>query len=211
MRADDFFALRRCLKEPIPDIWSAAAMLDEAVDAHLAGDRARAAALLNAADLPAIAAWTESIWGGFDHEVHRVRKVSDAPPVLPLEARPKPRMPARQTCAAVLERDGYLCRFCGGPLVSADTRRKMAVAYPDALRWGPANADQHAAFQCMWLQFDHVLPNSRGGESSIDNVVVTCGPCNYGRREWTVEEVGLIDPRSIEPSPRLWDGLARFP
>ena len=30
---------------------------------------------------------------------------------------------------------------------------------------GSANASQHAAFRCLWLQFDHVLPNSRAEQA----------------------------------------------
>src|SRR5215216_3398976 len=32
-------------------------------------------------------------------------------------------------------------------------------AYPSALRWGDRNVDQHAGFQAMWLQYDHLLPH----------------------------------------------------
>lgn len=37
---------------------------------------------------------------------------------------------------------------------------------------------------CVWcgstdeLQIDHVVPFSRGGACSVDNVAVLCGPCN---------------------------------
>jgi 5-methylcytosine-specific restriction endonuclease McrA len=69
--------------------------------------------------------------------------------------------------------------------------------------------EQHAAFQCMRLQFDHVLPYSRGGESSLGNLVITCASCNFGRMEWTLEEVGLMDPR-IAPAPPSWDLAAKW-
>ena len=66
----------------------------------------------------------------------------------------------------------------------------MRVKYPSAVRWGKANATRHAAFFCMWLQYDHVVPNSRGGETDEVNVVITCAACNFGRMERTLEEVG---------------------
>jgi 5-methylcytosine-specific restriction endonuclease McrA len=75
---------------------------------------------------------------------------------------------------------------------------------------GRTNPTQHAAFQCMWLQFDHVVPHSRGGDNSVDNVVVTCGPCNYGRAERTLDELGLIDPRQKPVQKTDWDGLERM-
>ncbi|WP_425228969.1 HNH endonuclease [Sphingomonas sp.] len=73
---------------------------------------------------------------------------------------------------------------------------------------------KHAAFMCLWLQYDHLLPNSRGGESSIDNVVVTCAACNFGRMEATLEEARLENPflreRDPKREPCAWDGLERL-
>jgi hypothetical protein len=41
-------------------------------------------------------------------------------------------------------------------------------------------------------------------------IVITCAACNYGRAQYTLEEVGLIDPRLREPVRSNWDGLERF-
>ena len=210
-----FLAPRRCLLEPIAEIWTAARLLHEAVDAHLSGETHRAETLICEADFPAIARWTESIWGHRNQNVHRYRSVSDAPPSLAKEMRPQPRMPNRETQLRVKERDGLFCRFCGVPVIDKSIRTRIRSVYPCALRWGRRNAEQHAAFQCMWLQYDHILPNSRGGESSVENVVVTCAPCNFGRMEWTLEEVGLMDPRIAVVSPSRgaaakWNGLEEF-
>jgi hypothetical protein len=107
-------------------------------------------------------------------------------------------------------RDGHHCRFCGIPVIERTLRIKLHQLYPNALRWGPKNYQQHAAFQCMWLQFDHLLPNSRGGESSLDNLVVACAACNFGRMEMTLEQVGIVDPSSRPPIHSSWDGLERI-
>lgn len=115
-------------------------------------------------------------------------------------------MPTTATRSAVLERDGFHCRFCGLPVIPSLVRQLIRQAYPDALSWGASNASQHAAFQCMWLQFDHILPNSRGGASTCDNIVVTCAPCNFGRMETTLEEAMLANPLS-RPTPKKWDGF----
>ncbi len=55
--------LRRCLRDPIPEIARAAHCLDEAVTAHLNGATQRAAELIRLADMPQIRQWTESLWG----------------------------------------------------------------------------------------------------------------------------------------------------
>jgi 5-methylcytosine-specific restriction endonuclease McrA len=59
----------------------------------------------------------------------------------------------------------------------------------------------------MWLQYDHLVPHKRSGATSPDNLVVTCAPCNFGRMNNTLEEVGLIDPRTMETFRGPWDGL----
>jgi 5-methylcytosine-specific restriction endonuclease McrA len=99
---------------------------------------------------------------------------------------------------------------CGIPLISQKVRVWFKRAYPAALSWGRTNETQHAAFQCMWMQFDHVLPHSRGGDNSFENVVVTCAPCNNARWHWTLDEVGLIDPRKLPTQKTPWDGLERL-
>jgi len=205
-----FWLPRRCLREPIPEIADAQALLDEAANAHLSGNRARAATLIADANIPAIREWTESIWGRHNASILRIRKVSDAPPTRPVALRPTPRHPDAVLKRRLIARDGYHCRFCGIPVIDRNIRVLLRTEYPDALCWGAKNCDQHAAFQCMWLQYDHVLPNGRGGESTFENMVVTCAPCNFGRMERTLEEVGLLAPHPPTPSPSKWDGLARL-
>lgn len=202
-------SLRRCLREPIREIFDAAQYLDDAVSAHLDGNKEIAADLIRMADMPAIREWTESLWG--PKSQHRqYRPVAGAPASLAREKRIPVRMPTTAQKKAILERDGYHCRFCGIPLIRATVRQRIHAVYPEALPWGRTNLTQHAAFQAMWVQYDHLLAHARGGDNSLDNVIVTCGPCNFGRVKYTLEEVGLIDPRTREPIRSNWDGLERF-
>ena len=210
MLSDDFLAPRRCLAEPIPEVFEAARLLNAAVDTHLTGARNAAAALIRQADIDAITPWRHSIMGDVDLEITRFREVEGAPPSLPKADRVQPRMPAVAEKRVIAERDGWRCRFCGMPVIEERVRRAMRKAYPEALRWGKRNAERHAAFLCLWLQYDHVLPHSRGGDSSPENMVVACAPCNFGRGEWMFEEVGLIDPRTVPIQHSSWDGLERF-
>lgn len=71
-------SLRACLRDPIPEIEAAAHHLDAAVSAHLAGQSQLAGELIRLADMPAIRAWTESLWGGNSPYVV-LRAVSDVP------------------------------------------------------------------------------------------------------------------------------------
>lgn len=40
------------------------------------------------------------------------------------------------------------------------------------------------------FHLDHVIPHSRGGVTSADNLVVACGPCNMAKSDKTPEEMG---------------------
>ena len=187
--------MRYCLLEPVAEIFQAAVTLQSAVKAHLNSDSGEAERLIREADDPKIRLWTERIWGKQSPEIHGFSQRPDSPPHLPVAQRPLPRMPVRSTQDLIIRRDGYHCRFCGIPVIRRDIRQAMHRRYPDALPWGRTNETQHAAFQCMWLQFDHLLPNTRGGHSGLESILVTCAPCNFGRMEWTIDEAGLNDPR----------------
>ena len=202
-------SLRTCLRDPIPEILDAARYLDAAVSAHLRGKRALAEELIRLADIAAIRDWSESLWG-VGGPWTRPLPVEVRLPFVPKEQRIKARMPSKAEVATLLARDGFHCRFCGIPLVRAETRARIRQTYPDAVRWGDRNAEQHFGFQALWLQYDHLLPHARGGSNELENMVVTCAPCNNGRSNLTLDEVGLSDPRLREPVRSYWDGLERF-
>ncbi len=200
-------ALRRCFREPCDELIVAAQSLDSAVSAHLAGQHRLAEELLRAADISAIREWTESIWGRNSPYVGVPLKVtaSHSP-----NTRVAERMPSATEKRAIHLRDGFICRFCGLPVIRSETRRRIAAAYPKAVPWGRTNASQHAAFQAMWAQYDHVVPHAHGGDNSLENLVLTCAACNFGRMSYSLEEVSLEDPRLRSPSLNAWDGLERF-
>jgi hypothetical protein len=201
--------LRKCLREPIPEIYQAAFYLDAAVSAHLAKRHSDADEMIRNADIPVIMEWSESLWGAGGPWT-RPLPVETRAPFIEKNQRIKARMPSSGVLRTLLARDGFHCRFCGIPLIRAETRQLLCASYPDALRWGSRNTEQHAGFQAMWLQFDHILPHARGGDNDLSNVVVTCAPCNNGRSNLTLDEVGLMDPRGREPMLSSWDGLERI-
>lgn len=163
--------------------------------------------------MEAVRAWTESLWGRQTDRPDRIahagfRTVEGAPTRLARPDRVPVRIPNGAERKALIARWGHACAFCAMPLIRGEVRTAMRRHYPDALRWGDTNQTQHAGFQCFSLQHDHLLPHSHGGGNGIDNVAITCAPCNYGRGDDTLEERGLIDPRT-RPVKRNsgWDGL----
>ena len=201
---------KRSIKEPIPQIFQSWDFLNQAVDAHLAGDRPRATAFFKNADMPAVWEWLNPGWARPDLNV-----VVPIPPDDTREVSNDLRDPDRNIApairAAVLQRDGYRCRYCGIPVVHADIRKLARRLYPDAVPWDQFDPiKQHAGFACLWLQFDHVVPHSHGGRSSLDNVVISCALCNYGKDKYTLRQLNLADPRQTSPVSTAWDGLERF-
>ena len=154
--------------------------------------------------MPAVREWTESLWGAKSPYAPKKAKPSVA------TARAKERMPSAFLQAQLHGRDGYTCRYCGIPVIRKQIREYFRSNYPTVQIWGRKNLEQHAAFQAMWAQYDHVIPHSAGGQNEIGNFVVTCAPCNFSKMDCTLEEAGLVDPRSRLPVATAWDGLERL-
>ncbi|MEO0771214.1 MAG: HNH endonuclease [Cyanobacteria bacterium J06649_4] len=201
--------LRNCLRDPIPEIYTAAKYLDAAVSAHNFGNRKLATELFLAANMSEVRDWTESLWGKNSPHLC-LRDAEIVLPVLPKAERVSCRMPNKAEREILHERDGFHCRFCGIPVIRKEIREVAKAEYPNAVQWGRTNFSQHAAFQAMWLQYNHLIPHSRGGNNDIENVVITCAPCNYGRGNRLIEEVGVRNPFERPPVKSQWDGLERI-
>lgn len=55
--------------------------------------------------------------------------------------------------------------------------------------------DKHACQYCgstKQLTLDHVIPRSKGGKHSWDNVVIACEPCNSRKGDRTPQQAGMI-------------------
>lgn len=197
--------MQYCFRVPISDIFDSARFLDAAVSAHLMGNENLARVLFQAADIPSVREWLESIWGSKSQYVS-VRPLPAPADVSKVEAR----MPTKMQIQALHVRDGFHCRYCGIPVIRPEVRKAALRLYPDSISWGRTNASQHAGFQTLWAQYDHVVPHSCGGTNELDNLVVSCAACNYGKMSYRLEELGLSDPRDRPPVVSGWDGLERL-
>ena len=93
-----------------------------------------------------------------------------------------PRRFRRQvTNTFLFARDGYSCQYCGRHRSELKGRQ--------------------------FLTRDHILPVSRGGGNSWDNVVTSCSPCNNRKGDRVPEEVGmriLSDPGEPNHVHLVW-------
>jgi 5-methylcytosine-specific restriction endonuclease McrA len=71
------------------------------------------------------------------------------------------RIPVRFSRLNIYARDGFTCQYCAARLPTED------------------------------LTFDHVVPRSRGGATSWENIVTCCVDCNAAKAARTPDEAGL--------------------
>ncbi len=83
----------------------------------------------------------------------------------------------------VFLRDRFSCQYCGDPFPAHD------------------------------LTFDHVIPRSRGGRTTWDNVVTACAPCNLRKGNRLPRQVGMLPlTPPFEPSSfQLQENGRAFP
>jgi 5-methylcytosine-specific restriction endonuclease McrA len=65
-------------------------------------------------------------------------------------------------------------------------------------------------FSCQYcganhdLTFDHVVPRSRGGRTTWENIVAACAPCNLTKGGRMPKDAGMF-PRNTPRRPSSWD------
>jgi 5-methylcytosine-specific restriction endonuclease McrA len=103
-------------------------------------------------------------------EVHSATKALRVPSVIRLLAyRHIPQQTRALSRKNILLRDHNICQFCGRGFPAAE------------------------------LTLDHVVPRSRGGHSSWENLVACCYQCNNNKGDRTPEEAGLQLVRRPRP------------
>ncbi len=107
----------------------------------------------------------------YDKRVHSPSLTVRLPSVISLKEYVPSARRAAFTRFNVFLRDGFTCQYCGVRLPAHD------------------------------LTFDHVVPRSKGGMTTWDNVVAACGPCNMRKANRTPRAAGMpLLTRPAEPS-----------
>jgi 5-methylcytosine-specific restriction endonuclease McrA len=85
--------------------------------------------------------------------------------------------------------------------------------YRGALKFSRANIAARDRYQCQYcgrpctiaeITFDHVLPRSRGGATSWNNIVSACVACNSKKANRTPSEAGML--LRVAPVQPAWLG-----
>jgi hypothetical protein len=126
--------------------------------------------------------------------------------VTDLESR---RNPPFGDTVAVFVRDCWTCRYCGSHTIALPVLRALSLLYPNRFPHHPnwKAGRIHPAYLLLSTTLDHVRPRARGGSwNERTNLVTACWPCNSGKADLTLEELGwsLLDEADVRSD---WDGL----
>lgn len=197
--------MRNSFLYPIPEISIAADLLKLAADSLLSNDIDKAGKYIVEADMPIIGDYYEAITGKINPVIHW--QVSISTDLVPATKRDKTRRPNAKEELEIFERDGWKCRYCGCRVISKKAKDVFTKIFPKEAYWGRKWSEKHNALKTLMVSLDHILPHSRGGNNNPLNLVTSCVPCQFGRNNWTLEEVGFNDPTKRDPVIDKWDGL----
>ena len=101
--------------------------------------------------------------------------------------------PTRQELLQLFTYDHYHCRYCGMRVVG-DRKQFIKLAqtvnYPELVRTG-TNELRHGLYLTFRASHDHVLPISKGGTNDMENLVTACWPCQFGKAQYTLSQLGM--------------------
>ena len=181
----------------------------EAVDLFINGQKSSSIEKLLSIRNDELKEW--SIEHGQMSGMHRMNHLQKDQPIAIDSSLRDPLRSPKKFEKLVFERDGYRCRYCGVKLVSNQFFSKFIKSLDSNLfKKGPTNLDTHGIIHIFNPVADHVIPWNLGGETNPENLVSSCGPCNYGKAGYTIEQIGIHDPFSRKPIVDSWDGLSSY-
>lgn len=97
-------------------------------------------------------------------------------------------------------RDNYCCRYCASEVFPKKLfKRVQSVVGETFLPLGRTNKTRSGFYLLAVATLDHVLPWSLGGRTNPNNLVTSCWSCNYGKANFTIEQIGILNPFDNEP------------
>jgi len=98
---------------------------------------------------------------------------------------------------------GHVCPvfFCGEPLTETKDRRKHSRSIPREVMLKVVRRDGQICQRCHepvpddQVEFDHIIPFSKGGTSTAHNIRLLCRDCNRKKRDSLLE---ILSPNPID-------------
>ncbi len=89
----------------------------------------------------------------------------------------------KRTREAVIVRDGMVCQQCGCEVVRRDWLRQRSTRclVGGEIMYSTSNMEDIHYYNHHLLTIDHIVPRSKGGRNTLDNLRVFCNSCN-GRK-----------------------------
>jgi 5-methylcytosine-specific restriction endonuclease McrA len=111
----------------------------------------------------------------------------------------------------VFVRDNFHCRYCGLRIISKEVFASFShIVGAENFPIQRKNSIRNGLTLGLRGVADHVEPYASGGETEIDNLVTSCYSCNFGKAGYTLEQLGIEDPRNRKPIQDNWSGLTEF-
>lgn len=192
----------------VPPLWfeDQLDLFNDAVQSASTGDVARAVEILGSMQSDHLREWYVEHGqnsGGFRHR-HLGKPGVGSTPTATDDTRLSSRLERD-----VFKRDGYRCRYCGHRVVPNGALRAFRdVVGTEVFPTGRSNAQRHGVEVAFRAGADHVVHWKLGGPTSMENLVTACWSCNFGKYYFTLQQIGLDDPRTRPPVlSGSWDGL----
>jgi len=178
----------------------------EAVHCFQNGEKDLAISIINNIDSDTITQWYVE-HGQISGRIRAIILNRPKPKSIPTEDRDPERSP-RKFQEKVFMRDNYHCRYCGNKVFSQRFLKAFSkkLSAPN-FRRGRTNLETHAIFHLGWPVADHVVPWNIGGTTTLDNLVTSCAPCNYGKDGYTAEQIGIENPFNRPANKIIWIGF----
>lgn len=102
----------------------------------------------------------------------------------------------------ILTRDNFRCRYCSSTVIPRSRLTKVHSSLGSFyFPLGRKNSEMSGFYLTSCATLDHVIPHSLGGRTDESNLVTSCWPCNYGKMNYTLEQIGIVNPFSKSPLP----------
>ena len=109
----------------------------------------------------------------------------------------------------VFLRDSYRCRYCGQRIIAKEVFAEYSrIMGKENFSVERENSRRNGLTLGLRGVADHVDPYAFGGLTELENLVTSCYSCNFGKAGYTLEQLGIEDPRSRPPIKEDWLGLS---